>query len=325
MARTKLTKSNMKAVAKRNGKKNRAANGRNDLELLSQPTEAPIEPIGDAPLKLTKPDPGVQTPAKILADAAEQAAEESKGAKLAPLASVYINEAIQSLVREPHPNLYKTNPQYFVTVQLRARSLKAYCKEEGELEGFNHLLEDYAEDGDGIAISDALRGVMKQSLWMASIDTARYNRVEREYTAEQFDEDQAHGVDSALIGRDTVAPVGLEGANDNTDAIMGFSSDSERPKPPHPDDIVNALIDVNLWLNLIAEKHNTFHVPYASEATGWSPRGQRVFTNVENPVHAIELQSKANILAMQKKNAIKARADAAERKQHMTAVLDLAR
>lgn len=317
MASTKkLTLKNIKKVSKANAKKRGAVKTEVIEELvLAEGVE----------LKLTT-NANAVTPAAIKAEAeAHNENEHRDDPKLSPLARAYVLEAIESLARDPSPNLYKVNPDYWLTLNIRSAFLKAAIKQQGELNGTIALLEHYALDGDTILLSNVLRDIMRQTVWMGSIDTSRANRVNREYTEDQFDEDMAHGVDAEKIGRDTVAPVGLEGASDPTDNIMGFAADGERPTPPTPDEIEDAVSDVNCWLNILASEYKVFTVPYGSAPEGFSARGKQLYRNIEGPREALEMQAKANVQTMRKKAIVRANADAAERKGRLSAVVSMAK
>ena len=238
-------------------------------------------------------------------------ATQATSAKLSPLARCYIAEAVESQCRIPSPKL---KPDYRAELLVRRQKLLDAVKaEHGEAGGLVRVVRELAIDPIN-GLFDAqkiLQATMGQALWMAAVDTNRTERATLQYDEHMLAEDLVHGVDASNVGREG-APSGLEGAADNEDAILSFAGDSEQPPLPSADEILEALVDVNLWINTIASAITLLPLPYTVISTGHNPRGKALYRPIDDPNEALDIQQDRNRAAMEKRNA-QAAAEAIER------------
>lgn len=234
-------------------------------------------------------------------------------AKLSPLARCYIAEAVEAQCRIPS---LKLKPDYRVELLVRRQKLiDAKQTEHSEAGALIHVVRQLAVDPVN-GLFDAqkiLQAAMGQVLWMAAVDLHRTERQQLIYDEQMLAEDLAYGVDADQVGREG-APSGLEGAADNEDSIMGFAGDTEEPALPTSDEIVEALVDVNLWINTLASAITLLPLPYTVLNIGANARGKVLYRPIDDPNEALDIQQDRNRKAMEKRNA-QAAAEAIARNQ----------
>lgn len=238
-------------------------------------------------------------------------AAQATSAKLSPLARCYIAEAVESQCRLPS---LKLKPDYRAELLVRRQKLLDAVKaEHGEAGGLVRVVRELAIDPIN-GLFDAqkiLQATMGQALWMAAVDLNRSERQSFQYDEQMLAQDLEHGVDASQVGREG-APSGLEEAADNEDAILGFAGDSEQPTLPSADEILEALVDVNLWINTIASAITLLPLPYIVLSVGHNARGKALYRPIDDPQEALDIQQDRNRESMQKRNA-QAAANAIER------------
>jgi hypothetical protein len=237
-----------------------------------------------------------------LLSSSKPAEKPAEPAKLSPLARCYIAEAVDSQCKIPSPKL---KPDYRAELLVRRQKLIDAIKiEHSEAGGLVHVVRELAVDPIN-GLFDAqklLQATMGQVLWMAAVDLHRSERQRLEYDAQMLADDLEHGVDASQIGREG-APSGLQDASDNEDTIMGFAGDSEEPVLPTGEEIVEALVDVNLWINTIASAITLLPLPYTVVSIGANARGKALYRPIDDPKEALDVQQDRNRAAMERRSA----------------------
>jgi len=216
--------------------------------------------------------------------------------QLSPLARCYIQQSVEGFQKTPSLKLPK---DYRTELLVRKNKLDAACKATGsEAEALVAIIKEYALTGELFDVQKLLQAVQKQTLWMAAVDSSASDR-----TRDHFDE-YAHQEDAAGVDRDNLrggAPYGLDGASSNDDAILGFVADPEATLPPQHDDIMEALLDVNLWLNTLGSIFELLPIPYTTVPGGANARGKVKWVDITDIGEALELQKVINRDSMRKR------------------------
>ena len=156
------------------------------------------------------------------------------------LAKQYVLKGFESLQRTPSPNLSDAYRAQLLHLRSMVNQVhKAGVRGIGRLTAtiVGVLAVDQRGKIDAISF---LRQIMRQAVWQASVDIARYRAAEAKGTR-RIGEDE-----------DRDAPYGMQGMSDHSDAIAGVRGSSEAVEVNEADAIA-ALVEVNGFLSAFAD------------------------------------------------------------------------
>jgi hypothetical protein len=180
-------------------------------------------------------------PDTVPAPAPQPTVQQTTSLRIEGLAKQYVLKGYESLQRTPSASLSDNYRSSLLHMRDIVNTIhKAGVKVIGRITAT--VVATLAVDQRGkIDAVSFLRQIMRQSVWQASVDIARYRRAESKAQRRFGEEDDA---------RD--APYGMDGISDHSDAIQGVSGSSESVEFNEAD-IISALVEVNGFLSAFAD------------------------------------------------------------------------